>query len=96
MFCYSVAKTIASYVVPLGGIDAIAFAGGIGEKSFIKRAKILGEFLPPSLDCLEIVLREFSQTFLMCYALIARLFQYCQMCYILIAGLLHGCLYCFL
>ena len=45
MFCYSVAKTIASYVVPLGGIDAIAFTGGIGEKSFIKRAKILGEFL---------------------------------------------------
>ena len=45
MFCYSVAKTIASYVVPLEGIDAIAFTGGIGEKSFIKRAKILGEFL---------------------------------------------------
>ena len=58
MFCYSVAKTIASYVVPLGGFDAIAFTGGIGEKSFIKRAKILGEFSPSTLDCMEIVLKN--------------------------------------
>ena len=57
MFCYQVAKTIASYVVPLQGydsilnqklfekiifrIDAIIFTGGIGEKSFIKREKIV-------------------------------------------------------
>jgi len=40
MFCYGVAKTIASYIVPLQGIDAIIFTGGIGEKSFIKRKKI--------------------------------------------------------
>jgi len=41
MYCYRVAKYIASYSVPLGRIDAIVFTGGIGEKSFIKRKKIL-------------------------------------------------------
>ena len=30
-------------MVPLGGVDAVVFTGGIGEKSWIKRAKILGE-----------------------------------------------------
>ena len=43
MFCYNVAKTIASYTVPLAGLDAIVFTGGIGEKSFIKRRKIAGK-----------------------------------------------------
>ena len=59
MFCYQIAKTIASYIVPLGGwvkiyhhginrteafrLDAVVFTGGIGEKSFIKRAKIIGK-----------------------------------------------------
>ena len=57
MFCYQIAKTIASYVVTLEGykrcrwslcfkglprIDALIFTGGIGEKSFIKRKKIIG------------------------------------------------------
>jgi len=51
MFCYSVAKTIASYVVPLGGIDAIVFTGGIGEKSFIKREKILDYLEPLGVNC---------------------------------------------
>ena len=41
MFCYRLAKYIASYAVPLGGIDVLVFTGGIGEKSFIKRAKTL-------------------------------------------------------
>lgn len=42
IFCYRVAKYIASYTVPLGGpLDAIVFTGGIGEKSPVKRAKIL-------------------------------------------------------
>ena len=38
-FCYRLAKYIGSYVaVPLqGSVDVIAFAGGIGEKSSIKR-----------------------------------------------------------
>ena len=35
-------RTIASYMIPLGGLDALVFTGGIGEKSWIKREKILG------------------------------------------------------
>ena len=46
MFCYRVAKYVASYVVPLGGLDALVFTGGIGERSPIKRARIL-EMLQP-------------------------------------------------
>ena len=43
MFCYRVAKYIAAFSVPLGGsCDALVFTGGIGEKSSLKRAKILG------------------------------------------------------
>jgi len=49
MFCYRVAKTIASYLVPLGGLDALVFTGGIGEKSWIKRAKILDLLAPLGL-----------------------------------------------
>ncbi len=41
MFCYRLAKYIASYAVPLERIDAIVFTGGIGENSFTVRAKIL-------------------------------------------------------
>ena len=33
IFCYDVAKTIGSYVVALGGVDAIIFTAGIGENS---------------------------------------------------------------
>ncbi len=33
MFCYDVAKTIGSYVVALGGVDAIIFTAGVGENS---------------------------------------------------------------
>jgi len=46
MFCYRVAKTIASYMIPLGGLDALVFTGGIGEKSWIKREKILDLLSP--------------------------------------------------
>ena len=42
MFCYNIAKTLAAFTVPLAGLDAIVFTGGIGEKSFIKRKKIAG------------------------------------------------------
>jgi acetate kinase len=41
MFCYRLAKYIASYAVPLERIDAIVFTGGIGENSHIVRTKIL-------------------------------------------------------
>ena len=44
MFCYQIAKTAAAFAVPLAGLDAIVFTGGIGEKSFIKRKKIAGKY----------------------------------------------------
>jgi acetate kinase len=41
MFCYHVAKYIASYLVPLGGMDGLIFTGGIGENSSLVRSKIV-------------------------------------------------------
>ncbi len=41
MFCYRLAKYIASFAVPLGHIDAIIFTGGIGENTVKVRAKVL-------------------------------------------------------
>ncbi|KPZ70535.1 Acetate kinase [Shewanella sp. P1-14-1] len=41
IFCYRLAKYIASYTVPLGRLDAVIFTGGIGENSDIIRAKVL-------------------------------------------------------
>ena len=38
-YCYGVKKYIGAYIAALGGVDVIAFAGGIGEKSPITRAK---------------------------------------------------------
>ena len=40
-----VARYVAAYLVPLGGLDALVFTGGIGERSPVKRARIMGE--PP-------------------------------------------------
>ncbi len=39
-YCYGVKKYIGAYIAALGGVDVIAFAGGIGEKDRIARAKI--------------------------------------------------------
>jgi len=39
-FCYGVKKTIGAYAAVMGGLDAVAFAGGIGEKSVNVRAKV--------------------------------------------------------
>jgi acetate kinase len=33
VFCYRLLKYIAAYVGALGGVDAVAFAGGIGENA---------------------------------------------------------------
>jgi acetate kinase len=33
VFCYRLCKYIASYVGALGGVDGVAFAGGIGENA---------------------------------------------------------------
>ncbi len=41
IFCYRLAKYIASYTVPLGKLDAVVFTGGIGENSDLIRAKVL-------------------------------------------------------
>jgi acetate kinase len=41
VFCYRLAKYIASYTVPLGKLDAIIFTGGIGENSSLIREKVL-------------------------------------------------------
>lgn len=46
MFCYRLAKFVASYYVPLGRVDAIVFTGGIGENSFLMRKRVL-EWLAP-------------------------------------------------
>ena len=39
---FTLCRIIASYMIPLGGLHALVFTGGIGEKSWIKREKILG------------------------------------------------------
>lgn len=41
IFCYRLAKYIASYTVPLGSLDALIFTGGIGENSSTIRARVL-------------------------------------------------------
>ena len=41
MFCYRLAREIASLVVPLGRLDALVFTGGIGENSATVRSKVL-------------------------------------------------------
>ena len=52
IFCYVLAKTIASLVVPLGRLDALVFTGGIGENSATVRARTIGQlgFLGLDLD----------------------------------------------
>jgi acetate kinase len=40
IFCRSIAKTIASYVAVLGGLDCLVFTGGIGEHSALVRKQV--------------------------------------------------------
>lgn len=42
LLSYQIAKYIGSYASILGGIDAIIFTGGLGEKAFYVREKTLG------------------------------------------------------
>ena len=51
LFCYQVKKWIGSFTAALGGLDALIFAGGIGENSPIVRARICD-----GLGCLGIEL----------------------------------------
>ena len=41
VFCHRLKKYIASYVGVLGGLDGVAFAGGIGENAPSVRARVL-------------------------------------------------------
>lgn len=41
VFCYRLRKYVAAYVGALGGVDAVAFAGGIGENAAAIRAQSL-------------------------------------------------------
>ena len=51
-YCYQIQKQIGSYAAAMGGVDAISFAGGIGENSALVRKKALQglEFMGVSLD----------------------------------------------
>ncbi len=40
-YCYQIKKQIGAYAAALGGVDAIAFTGGIGENSALVRKKSL-------------------------------------------------------
>jgi acetate kinase len=52
MFCYVLAKSLASLVVPLGRLDALVFTGGIGENSTTVRTRVLEQlrFLGLAVD----------------------------------------------
>jgi len=40
LFCYQVRKTVGAFSAVLGGLDALVFTGGIGEKSAVIRSRI--------------------------------------------------------
>jgi acetate kinase len=52
LFAYRVRKYIGAYAAALGGLDAVAFTGGIGERSASMRTRICGglDFLGLRLD----------------------------------------------
>lgn len=52
VFCYRLAKYIASYLVPVGQLNALVFTGGIGENSALIREKVINhlQFLGLTLD----------------------------------------------
>ena len=52
LFCYQVKKTIGSFSAVLGGLNAIVFTGGIGEKSSMIRSRICAglEYLGVGLE----------------------------------------------
>jgi acetate kinase len=41
IFCYRITKYIGSYAAAMGGLDAVVFAGGIGENAVDVRSKVL-------------------------------------------------------
>ncbi len=51
-FAYQIRKTIGAYAAAMGGVDAVAFTGGIGENSALLRAQVCAglDFLGIRLD----------------------------------------------
>lgn len=58
IFCYRLAKYIASYLVPLGKVDGVIFTGGIGENSEVIRSKVMELLKPFGLKALVIPTNE--------------------------------------
>ena len=52
MFCYQARKFIGAFAAALGGLDTLAFTGGIGERAAIVRAEICSglQYLGVALD----------------------------------------------
>ncbi|MGB4171730.1 MAG: acetate kinase, partial [bacterium] len=52
VFCYGIKKYIGAYAAILGGLDVVAFTGGIGENGIAIREKVLTglEFLGIHID----------------------------------------------
>ena len=52
ILCYQIAKYIGAYAAAMNGLDAIIFTGGIGEKAFYIREKVISylEFLNFKID----------------------------------------------
>jgi len=52
MFCYQVRKAIGAFAAVLGGVDALVFSGGIGERSAVIRSRVCTgmEYLGIQLD----------------------------------------------
>ncbi|WP_105168073.1 acetate kinase [Pseudoalteromonas sp. T1lg23B] len=63
IFCYRLAKQIAAFAVPLGGLDALIFTGGIGENSDVIRDKVVSQlgFLGLTLDKEKNLAARFGQ-----------------------------------
>lgn len=50
VFCYRLAKSLGSLMVPLGGLDALVFTGGIGENSAEIRRRCVSMLAPFGLS----------------------------------------------
>ncbi|HMI63188.1 MAG TPA: hypothetical protein VK518_19865, partial [Puia sp.] len=52
LFCYQIKKSIGAFSAVLGGLDALVFTGGIGERSAVIRSRICSglDYLGISLD----------------------------------------------
>ncbi len=53
IFCYQLAKSIATMSVSLSQIDALVFTGGIGENSSLVRQKVISQLLLMGFACDE-------------------------------------------